>query len=75
MISAPNSGSGKTAIVCGLLNLLLRRGYHPCALKCGPDYIDPKFHASALHTPCRNLDLQFLDENMLRAAAQYMTKE
>lgn len=66
LIAGTNSGCGKTTLVSGLLTLLNRRKISLCSFKCGPDYIDPMFHASALHTPCRNLDLQFLDENMLR---------
>ncbi len=65
LIAGTNSGCGKTTLVSGLLTLLHRRGEKLCSFKCGPDYIDPMFHASALHTPCRNLDLQFLDPNML----------
>ena len=59
LIAGTNSGCGKTTLVSGLLTLLNRRGVKLCSFKCGPDYIDPMFHASALHTPCRNLDLQF----------------
>lgn len=66
MIAGTNSGCGKTTLVSGLLTALRSRGEKVCSFKCGPDYIDPMFHTSALHTPCRNLDLQFLDENMLR---------
>ena len=66
LIAGTNSGCGKTTLVSGLLTALSLRGEKVCSFKCGPDYIDPMFHASALHTPCRNLDLQFLDENMLR---------
>ena len=66
LIAGTNSGCGKTTLVSGLLTLLSRRNIRLCSFKCGPDYIDPMFHASALHTPCRNLDLQFLDGNMLR---------
>lgn len=66
LIAGTNSGCGKTTLVSGLLTALSLRGEKVCSFKCGPDYIDPMFHASALHTPCRNLDLQFLEENMLR---------
>ena len=52
--------------VSGLLTALKRREKDLRAFKCGPDYIDPMFHASALGVPCRNLDLQFFDENTLR---------
>ena len=40
MIAAPASDSGKTAVTCGLLALLAKKGYNPCAFKCGPDYIE-----------------------------------
>ena len=61
LIAAPKSGSGKTLITCGLLELWRRRGLRPLACKCGPDYIDPMFHRYVLGTPGMNLDLFFLD--------------
>jgi len=66
LIAGTNSGCGKTTLVSGLLTALNRREAGLRAFKCGPDYIDPMFHASALGVPCRNLDLQFFDENTLR---------
>lgn len=57
MISAMNSGSGKTVLTCGLLTSLKARGMDVQAFKCGPDYIDPMFLSRALTTPSRNLDL------------------
>ena len=57
LIAAPRSGSGKTTITCAVLTALQRRGADPCAFKCGPDYIDPMFHRSALGVESHNLDL------------------
>lgn len=57
LLAAPQSGSGKTVMACALLGALRRRGFSPCAFKCGPDYIDPMFHRSVLGVACHNLDL------------------
>ena len=48
MITAASSNSGKTAVTCGMLSLLKRKGLDPCAFKCGPDYIDPLLHRSVM---------------------------
>lgn len=66
MISAPASGSGKTVLTCALLAALKDRGLDPCAFKCGPDYIDPMFHRSALGVDSHNLDLFLSDEDTVR---------
>ena len=57
LIAAPKSGSGKTTVVCALLQALKKRGLSLTAFKSGPDYIDPMFHRRVLHTPSYNLDL------------------
>lgn len=66
MLAAPASGSGKTLITCGLLQLFINRGKHPAAFKCGPDYIDPMFHRRVIGTPSKNLDTFFTDDNVTR---------
>lgn len=60
MIAAPNSGSGKTTVVCALLKTLLDQEYKVAAFKSGPDYIDPMFHSRVIGAKSRNLDLFML---------------
>jgi cobyrinic acid a,c-diamide synthase len=56
MIAAPRSGSGKTTVTIGLLRALRNKGFRAGGIKCGPDYIDPAFHAAASGRPSFNLD-------------------
>lgn len=66
MIAAPNSGSGKTTVTCGIMQLLKNKGYSVNGFKCGPDYIDPQFHTKILGVPSVNLDSFFVGENTLK---------
>lgn len=66
MIAAPKSGSGKTMIVCALLQALKNRAQQTVSFKCGPDYIDPMFHEKIIGVPSRNLDTFFTDEEKTR---------
>ncbi len=56
LISAPTSGSGKTTIARGLMQLCTSKGYVVQPFKCGPDYIDTKFHTAVCRRPSVNLD-------------------
>ena len=66
MIAAPASGSGKTLVTCGILQALVNRKLKVSSFKCGPDYIDPMFHARVIGTKSRNMDSYFCDDETLR---------
>jgi len=67
LVAAPRSGSGKTTVVLGLQRALVRRGLRVRGLKCGPDYIDPAFHAAATGAPSFNLDSFAMGRPLLQA--------
>ena len=67
LIAAPASGQGKTTITSALARLHTRQGRKVRVFKCGPDFLDPYWHALASSSPVYQVDLWMTGEADCRA--------
>lgn len=70
LISAPQSGSGKTTVSLAIMAALTRRGLTVAPFKCGPDFIDPGYHRGVTGRPSINLDAWMCPEEFVRRTFQ-----
>jgi len=75
LIAAPMSGSGKTTVARGLMALFVQQGYRVQPFKCGPDYIDTKFHEAVCGRPSVNLDTFMASQAHVRDLFKHYTAD
>jgi cobyrinic acid a,c-diamide synthase len=75
LIAAPASGQGKTTITSALARLHTRQGRRVRVFKCGPDFLDPYWHALACGAAVYQMDLWMTGESDCRARLHAAARE
>ncbi|HVA78445.1 MAG TPA: cobyrinate a,c-diamide synthase [Candidatus Binataceae bacterium] len=75
VIAATGSGVGKTTVTVALIAALRARGMRVSALKCGPDYLDPTYHARVLGRPSQNLDSWMMGREAISATLAHAAQD
>jgi len=75
VIAGTASGVGKTTAVVGLVRALRARGLRVAVFKCGPDYLDPTYHARAADRTSHNLDGFMMGRDAVRSTFVHATRD
>jgi cobyrinic acid a,c-diamide synthase len=67
VIAGTSSSAGKTTVVVALVRALRARGLRVAVFKCGPDYLDPSYHARAADRTSHNLDGFMMGRDAVRS--------
>lgn len=67
VIAGTSSSAGKTTVVVALVRALRARGLRVAVFKCGPDYLDPSYHARAAERTSHNLDGFMMGRDAVRS--------
>lgn len=62
LISSNKSGGGKTTFTLCFMKALMNRGLNVQGYKCGPDYIDTRFHSEVTKIDSRNIDSVLMND-------------
>jgi cobyrinic acid a,c-diamide synthase len=75
VVAGVASGVGKTTVVVALARALRARGLRLALFKCGPDYLDPTYHARAVGSPSQNLDAWMMGRDSVRATFAHASRD
>ncbi len=69
------SGVGKTTVTIALARALRARGLRVALFKCGPDYLDPTYHARAIDGTSHNLDGWMMGRDAVRTTFVHAARD
>lgn len=75
VIAGTSSSAGKTTALVALVRALRARGLRVAVFKCGPDYLDPTYHARAAGRASHNLDGFMMGRDAVRATFFNATRD
>jgi cobyrinic acid a,c-diamide synthase len=75
VVAGVSSGVGKTTVTVALARALGARGLRVALFKCGPDYLDPTYHARAVDAPSQNLDGWMMGRDAVRETFAHAARD